>query len=187
MLAKLAGDSQFAGVGIADPFAEHRDRPLSGHAEDYGRYLAAKGDTAGHVKKAVARCRAVLDGIGAEAFEDLQPSAVVEFLASLRDQADARPPLPDGQELFKKAELVEAVGVNPASVARLLRRDGLAAAGQGKARRYPRAVVEALRERLAPGVGVSTTNHYLTAIKGFTRWPVRDRRARWTRSPVCRG
>ncbi len=178
MLVKLAGDSQLAGVGIADPFAEHRARLLSAHAQDYGRCLAAKGDGAKHVRDALARVQAVLAGTGAEAFEDLQPSAVVEFLASLRDRPDGRPPLETGREWFTKKELVAAVGVHPGSVARLLLRDGLAARGNGKARRYPRAAVEALRERLAPGVGVATTNHYLTAIKGFTRWlgPARENR-----------
>ena len=177
MLAKLAGDSQLASVGIRDPFAEHRDRPLAEQAEEFGRYLSGKGNTEGHVKKTVAHCLAVLEGIGADAFEDLQPSAVVEFLAGLRDKADERPPLEEGREWFTKAELVATVGVHPASVARLLRKDGLQGAGNGKARRYPRAVVAALRERLRPGVGVSTSNHYLTSVKGFTRWLVRDRRA----------
>ncbi len=169
MLAKLSGDAQLAGVGITDPYADHRRRPLAEHVDDFGRYLSGKGDTPRHVREIVARCKAVLAGIDADAFEDLQPSAVVEFLASLRDRPDERPPLEDGQEWFTKKELVAAVGVHPGSAARLLARDGLSARGYGKARRYPRSAVEALRERLAPGVGASTTNHYLTAIKGFTR------------------
>ena len=46
MLAKLAGDSQLAGVGIADPFARHRARPCLEHLEDFRRNLDAKGNTA---------------------------------------------------------------------------------------------------------------------------------------------
>jgi hypothetical protein len=48
MQAKLAGDAQVAGVGITDPFAEHRSRPLLEHLEDYGRYLEAKETLARH-------------------------------------------------------------------------------------------------------------------------------------------
>src|SRR5262249_12805414 len=48
--------------------------------------------------------------------------------------------------------------------------------GQGRARRYPGATAEALRERLCPGASVQTTNFYLQAIKQFARWLVRDRR-----------
>src|SRR5262249_22162104 len=62
MLNKLVGDAELGGVGIVDPCAEHRLRPLAGHLEDYGRHLAAKGNTAEHVARQVARCKAVLDG-----------------------------------------------------------------------------------------------------------------------------
>ena len=54
MLAKVAGDAQMASVGIVDPFADHRGRPLPEHVEDFGRYLAAKGNTEEHVNKTLA-------------------------------------------------------------------------------------------------------------------------------------
>jgi integrase len=101
---------------------------------------------------------------------------VVEVLASLREEPP-RAGLAPGQEWFTKKELVAALGIHPGSVARLLSRDGLGARGNGKARRYPRAAVEALQDRLCRGAGVATSNHYLTAVKGFTRWLVRDGRA----------
>src|SRR5262245_11808065 len=43
MLAKLAGDAQLAGVGIhvVDPFAEHYERPLEEHLDDFARMLRA--------------------------------------------------------------------------------------------------------------------------------------------------
>jgi hypothetical protein len=47
---------------------------------------------------------------------------------------------------------------------------GLDGVGNGKARRYPLPVVQALRERHGQGTSVSTTNHYLTDLKNFTRW-----------------
>jgi integrase len=176
MLAKLAGDAQLAGVGILDPFADHRHRPLAEHLADFGRYLDAKGNTADHVARTVSRCRAVLEGCRFEHADDLRASAVVEFLGGLRDRGAERVELPASKQKFTKAELVAVVGVHPGSVARMLRCHGVGGKGKGKARRYPRATVEALQECLCRGTGAATRNHYLTAVKGFTRWLARDNR-----------
>jgi integrase len=176
MLAKLAGDAQLAGVGIVDPYAEHRHRPLLEHLAEYSAYLAGKGDTAQHVAQTEAQCKAVLTGCRFVVAGDLQASAVVDFLATLRQPASSRPVLPAGQEWFTRAELVTFVGVHSASVARMIQGRGLTVRGQGRARRYHRDTVLALRERAGAGASVTTSNHYLTAIKGFTRWLARDRR-----------
>src|SRR5262249_3236513 len=64
MLAKRAGDAQLAGVGIADPFAAHRRRPVAEHLEDFRRYLAAKGNVPEHVAKTLSQCYAVVTGCG---------------------------------------------------------------------------------------------------------------------------
>src|SRR5437763_1340491 len=56
------------------------------------------------------------------------------------------------------------------------RAHGLAAAGNGKARRFPRETAEALRDRLSRGTSVQTANFYLQAVKQFCRWLVKDRR-----------
>jgi integrase len=176
MLAKLAGDAQLAGVGIADPYAEHRHRPLLEHLGDYTRFLGGKGDTEEHVAKTDTRCRAVLAGCEFVVPADLNASAVVEFLAPLRTPTRSQPELPADQEWFTKAELVALVGVHHASVARMLRGRGLHTMGKGKARRYHRDTVLALHDRLGGGAAVATSNHYLTAVKGFTRWLARNNR-----------
>jgi integrase len=176
MLAKLAGDAQLAGVGITDPYARHRARRLAEHLEDYRAYLAGKGDTAGHVAKTAGRIRAVLDGCKFTALDDLEATPVVAFLADLRNRGAERVPLDARKDWYKKAELVAVLGVHPAGVALLLRRAGLSGEGKGRKRRYSRAVVAALQDRLCRGTGLSTCNHYLTAVKGFTRWLARDRR-----------
>lgn len=36
-------------VGLADPFEEHRDRPLKDHIDDFKAYLASKGVSKGHL------------------------------------------------------------------------------------------------------------------------------------------
>src|SRR5437879_12672019 len=48
----------------------------------------------------------------------------------------------------------------------------LTAKGRGKARKYPRATIEALQHRLLRGIGIATSNGYLVVIKGFMRWLV---------------
>jgi integrase len=174
MLAKLAGDAQLAGVGIGDPFAEHRARPLSEHLEDFGRYLAAKGNVPEHVKKTVAQCRAVLDGCGFTRQDDLQPSAVVEFLAGLRGERSV-PAL--SQEWFGVNEVAVLCGITADSVRRLTRRGMLRGEGKGRKQRYRREDVAGLLERRARGIGIETSNHYLVSVKSFTKWMVKDRRS----------
>jgi hypothetical protein len=66
MLGDLVGKGERRAAGYEDRFEPHRKRPLLDHLEDFRRYLLGKGDTAKHVQKTVARCRAVLDGIDAE-------------------------------------------------------------------------------------------------------------------------
>src|SRR5262245_12085229 len=49
-------------AGMVDPAEEHARRPLAEHAEDFRRYLAAKGNTGDYVAKLLYRLGAVLDG-----------------------------------------------------------------------------------------------------------------------------
>jgi hypothetical protein len=53
------------------------------------------------------------------------------------------------------------LGIKPASAPPLVRRHRLQAMGKGKARRSPRATVEALQDRQCQGASVETTNQYL--------------------------
>jgi hypothetical protein len=153
MLAKIAGDAQLAGVGIANPFEEQLARPLVEHARDFGRYLEAKGDTKGHADRQVSRCLKVLEGIQADDFADLQPSAVLEFLAGLRAPGRERVELDSAKELYTKSELLAVLGINRGSVARMLHRKNLEGQGKGRARRYPRGVMLQLQEALCRGRG----------------------------------
>lgn len=174
MLNKIAGDAELASVGIADPFAEHRGRPLPEHVEDFGRYLAAKGNTAEHVEKTVARCRAVVAGCRFGKIDDIQPSAVVEFLAGLRSEEGGG--LDPRKEWYTVAEVGAMLNVRGDSVRRMTRRGVLPADGRHRRQRYHRDVVRGLLERHGRGVGVTTSNHYLAAIKALSKWLVRDRR-----------
>lgn len=73
-------------AGLVDPAEEYAKRPLAEHAEDFRRYLAAKGNTEEYVAKIVFRLNAVLDGCRFTKIVDVQSSAVVEFLGTLRGQ-----------------------------------------------------------------------------------------------------
>src|SRR5262249_7145508 len=87
------------------------------------------------------------------------------------------PPEPaPGREWFTKAEVAELLGVKRPAVTALVARHRLGAKGNGKARRYPRATVEALLALRPRGVSVRTSNFYLGAVKQFVRWMVRDGR-----------
>jgi len=109
-------------AGLVDPMDIHAKRPLAEHLAEYAAYLTAKGGTAEHVELTQARVRACLDACRFVRMADLQPSAVVAFLADLRKPNKAE----DGNE--------------------------------------------------QPGKSIATANHYLTAVKGFTRWLWKDRR-----------
>jgi integrase len=177
ILAKRLTDASLRAVGLADPFEASHKRPLTEHVEDYRRHLLAKGDTEKHARQTARYVTAVLTSYKAVFIPDLSASAVAEFLHGLRLDP-GRPDLPPGQETFTKREVLALFGVHPNGFALLLRRAGLhgTAIGNGKARRYPRATVEALLDRCCRGQGASTSNVYLTAIRGFTRWLAKDRR-----------
>jgi integrase len=176
MLAKLAGDAQRASVGIVDPFAEHRRRPLTEHVEDFRRFLAAKGDVAEHVQKVASQCHAVIEGCRFLYVDDLQPSAVVGFLARLR-KAHGCPAIEAALESFSARELAKLLAIRVDSVWRLVRRGQLrcAGGGEGHQRRFLRQDVEELLSRRR-GPGITTSNHYLASIKAFSKWLVTDRR-----------
>jgi integrase len=176
MLAEKIRKAELAAVGVTDPFEAHNARPLAEHVEDYRRHLLAKGDCSEHVSKTDARIRAVLDGTRAVFVGDLSASAVAEFLGDLR-RDPPRPELPRGKEWLTKAELLAALGdCRPAALARVVRREGLAARGTGKARRYHASAAELLQDLCCRGMGIATSNGYTLAIKGFAKWLVRDRR-----------
>jgi integrase len=100
----------------------------------------------------------------------------MDWLAELRQKGRPRVALDPAKGWYTAREAAAVLGVMPLSVGTAVRRNRLEAAGKGKARRFPRHTVEALQERLARGASVQTTNDYLSAVKSFCRWLVKDRR-----------
>jgi site-specific recombinase XerC len=72
---------------VCDPTDVHAVKRLSEHLADYRRYLTAKGNTPGHVDLTDARIRAALAACKFVRAADVQPSAVLGFLAELRRPA----------------------------------------------------------------------------------------------------
>jgi integrase len=176
LLAELVRKAEFGRAGIIDPFEAHRGRPLADHLEDFEADLKAKGNSPKQVRLKIGRIRRLLAGCGFVFFADLSASRVQQYLAGLRKNGRPLPPLDPDKEWFTRAELANAIGVKSATINSLVRRHGLEATGNGKARRFPRSTAVALRERLGRGRGVQTANYYLREIKSFCRWLMKDRR-----------
>ncbi len=106
---------------------------------------------------------------------DVEPSKTNEWLNALR--RDREPvKLPDKAGGFTPKEVAALLGVTRSSVGAAVRRLGLTAAGNGKARRIPRGTVETLAANRAKGCGPQQRNHYVRAVRGFFRWLVKAKR-----------
>lgn len=163
-----------ARAGLIDSAEEHVRRPLLDHLKDYAAYLKAKGDTAAYVRQTVGRVTALLSGCGFVFPLDADASKAADWLNNLR--YDGTPvELPAADE-FTPAEAAKLLGVSGAAVRAAVKRLKLPAAGNGRARRFPRSTVEALALNQAKGCGPETVNHYVRAVRGFFRWLVKAKR-----------
>jgi integrase len=174
LLCKMVIDARRQRLGLADPMADHRQRPLLDHLEDYRRYLEGKGNCPAHVEKTCSQVGAVISGCGWEAMHYIDESDVVEFLAGLR-QSEPAPALPPRKESFTAREVAALLGITPVAVGRMARRRLLPCSGAGRKRLFGRGDVEQLVESHTRGIGISTSNHYLVAMKGFSKWLFKNR------------
>jgi integrase len=176
MLAELERKIERGETPIGGAEVEASRRPLTEHLADFAADLKAKVEPTVHVRKKMSHIRRILAYCGMERLADLDASKVQRFLADLRERGRAVLPLDPAKTTYTRKELAAILGITPAAVASLVARHRLPAAGLGKARRFPAATAEALRERLAQPPGIQTANHYLAAVKSFTRWLVQRRR-----------
>lgn len=176
MLNKLLTDQAMRRHGMADPYEEHRDRPLAEHLIDFGKALASRTNSTAYCKLVIGRLRALLAGCGWRTLDDLTASQAEEWLAGLRASSRQVVVLPEGKEAYRPCDAAKLLGTSLANVRAMVKRHGLEATGQGKARRFPRAAMQALVERQEQGASVQTTNAYMTHLKTFGNWLVRDRR-----------
>src|ERR1022692_1456200 len=175
-LAELIRKAEPQEANVLDPFDEHRKRPLAEHLDDWSENLSNRGKTKKHVSATTACVKRILDDCKFARIGDISASRVERFLADLRTDGPALRPLDRAKDVYTRSEVAAALGIKPTAVGSLIRRHRLDAVGQGKARRYPRATVEALRERRDRGVSIKTSNLYLSGVKAFCNFLVRDGR-----------
>ena len=161
-------------AGFTDPAEEHARRPLAEHLKHYAAALEAKGDVPAHVKETRAKITALFAGCGFVFPLDVDAGKATEWLNALRRPA-AAVELPAG-DAFTPAAAAQLLGLTPDGLRKAIQQNRLAATGNGKARRFPRATVQALADRCCTGVSPSTVNHYVRAVRGFFRWLVRSKR-----------
>ena len=113
MLLNLVKKAERKAAGLADPFEDHRKRPLKEHFKEFIACLKNRGCCTEYMNSTEQRAEAILTECKFNRLDDIQASRVQIFLADLR----------------------------------------------------------------ASGRSISSSNHYLRAIKMFTRWMVRDRRS----------
>jgi integrase len=175
LAAELERKASRARAGTTDPAEEHALRPLTDHRRDYSTYLESKGNTSKHIALSTGRARALLAGAGVVFLKDVDATRTAEWLNGIRRDGGTVV-LPDGIEAFRPSEAAALPNVSPSALANGIRRHQLPAVGNGKARRLPRATVQALADRAARGAGPGTVNHFVRAVRGFFHWRVRSNR-----------
>lgn len=175
-LAELLRKSERRESGVLDPFEEHRKRPLAEHLGDWSANLRNRGVGQKHIDATAACVKRIIQACKFERTTDISASRLEQFLADLRTDGPALRPIDPEKEAYTKSELAAALGINRTAIASLMKRHRLVATGHGKARRYPKATVEALREKRPSGVSIKTSNLYLSGMKAFCNFLVKDGR-----------
>jgi integrase len=172
-------------IGIHDPFESHRKKPLSAHLDDWHKSLSSNGLEKDYVDLKLSRVRAVVEGCAWVFPRDMTADRLEGYLADMRNRCPSLPPMPEGTEWFTAVEVRCLLGnVSRQTISFMIRRHRLTAQGQGKARRFPRETVDALRGLKPGGCSSQTSNHYLQAMLQFARWMVAN--SRIDRSPFAR-
>ena len=160
--------------GYTDPAEEHSRRPLTEHLKDYADALESKGGTIDHVRQTAGRISALLTGCGFAFSQDVDTAKASEWLNGRRRNGLPME-LPPGDS-FTPVATAELLGISGVAVRSSVKRLNLDATGNGKARTYPRATVDALVMNRTKGCGPETINHYVRAVRGFFRWLVKAKR-----------
>jgi hypothetical protein len=176
MLGDLCRDAANRTAGIGDPYEVHNKKPLASLLEDYRRELLARNNEPRYVRLVVARLSALLEGCGVRFIPELSLSSVTDRLATRRRDERLEIGLPAGQEQFTRGEAAALLGMSPTAFRDTVKRHRLKATGKGSARRYQRETVGVVHDLQGRGASVQTTNYYVSHLKSFCRWLVKDRR-----------
>jgi hypothetical protein len=177
LLRDLVRKAELGRAGNLDPCETQRKRPLREHLADWEATLRADGAGKKHIAGNVACVRRILDGCGFVFMADVSGSRVQRFLAELRQARSPVSLLDPAMARYTKAEVAALLRVSPPAVTKLVGRYRLEAAGNGKARRYPRTTVEALLSLRRSGKSIRTSNQYLPRSSSSA--------AGWSRIGAC--
>lgn len=182
MLSELEIAAERSPAGLSD--LNHAARELVEHLADFEAHLRAGRASSEHVKIKIGRIRRLIVGCKFTYPANLETGPVESFLTGLRAAVRSPVQIDPKKAIYTRNELAAVLGLKPESVHPLVKRHGLAAEGNGKARRFPRATVEALRDRLNRGRGTQTANYYLREIKAFCRWMTEE--GRLAKNPLAK-
>lgn len=177
-LKKLEGDAELAKVGLVDPYKAHRNRLLTEHLADYLAYLRDKKRDDEYVKKTGEYCTAAITGCGFTKMTDIRESTLLRYLGKLQEKS-AVPSL--DKEHYTTREVAELFQRSIKHVLRLTKQGQLPsrgkAQGSGPRKLYHRDDIRVCWEKANQGIGPTTANHTISAMKRLTSWLVKDRRS----------
>jgi integrase len=194
MLRQKLDEVERARVGWHDEEKkEHYDRQLSGHIADFAAELRAglvgNRGTPGekHVITTVARIRTILvDRCCFKHLRDIDLTRTQEQLRQLTIDGDAPElPPPEDPAGYTKRDIHRHLGLSVRSIGVLVTRLGLAATGNGKARRFPVETVQDLARRRSKGAGEGTAGAYARDLRCFGRWLVKRKRIPADKNPLA--
>jgi site-specific recombinase XerD len=176
-LADLIARHERSEAGFVSPFAKFEAMPIAQHVEDWRQAMCAKGNSAKHVRNAVARVEAILGGCNVNSTRDPAlcewADKAMRWLALERDGESVE--LPQG-ESFSTRELSAHLGITPGSVIKGLHRAGLPVANSGQKTAIAREHAVEIAKRSKKSMSAATSNHHLVSLKTFTNWLVTNRR-----------
>jgi excisionase family DNA binding protein len=176
ILAKLVADGAKGRNGLGNIYEKHLLVPVATHLIDFESDMAIKGGTEAHRRQVLSRLRKGFKACGFERLDDLDGGRFGEWLASRRQKVKRRIPENMIQEWYTVREAAAILDAKPPAVRALIHRHKLEAVGNGRARRYPRATIEAILDRVSCGISVQTSNYYIIHAKAFGRFLVKNRR-----------
>ena len=157
--------------GLDDPYQQANAQPMAEHLADFRAHLEALNDSPEHVHAVLSQCTLVFAQCGFDKLPDISASRVEEWLAAARKKS----PLPAteihvGGVARSYREIGVAFGVSAKAVEKW-KADG--APIQRNAENDLGPIAAWRRERdegRRQGISIQTSNHYLRALKRFTRW-----------------
>ena len=87
LLAQREREAARLEVGLSDPYAAHRKRPLAEHIAEYAEHLRAKGGGAKHVRNVKGNLESAFSFMGATKIGQIKPGGVERFMLHLGESA----------------------------------------------------------------------------------------------------